>query len=99
MGPETLVDEQTVEARFSKRDTPDGCSPEWSEWETVTLFIRRREKDLPKARRKGQNWKKGDLIELAINEKSWASYTQSDYCEDYDEWLCEEYRMQIRKAS
>ena len=94
---QTLTDGQIVEARFSNRDTPDRCSPEWSDWEIVTLFVRRRDKDLPRARANSRNSKKGDIIELAVHDKSWASYTQADYSAQYDEWMAEEYRMQIRE--
>ena len=95
--PENLTNGQVVEARFSRRDTEDGCSPDWSDWELVTLFVKRRAKTYRQGfQHFSRDSKKGDIIELGINEKAWASYTGSDYSSEHDTWLAEEYRMQIR---
>ena len=48
----------------------------WQEWDTSTLYLRRREKVL-----KRSNYPNvGDITELVIEGTGWASYTQSDYC-------------------
>lgn len=88
-----LHDGVQVLARFAKRDTEDGCAPDWSEPQTVTLFVRRSEKDLKKGKKTIRP--AGTIIELTIKEFSWASYDENDFCPEYNDFLAEEYRMQI----
>lgn len=94
-----LANGQSVEARFARGDVWNEqlgrYVPNWGVWQNVTLYLRRREKPLPKSRRGG---KVGDIIELTPQEKDWASYSQADYSEEHDEWVAEDYRMQIRPA-
>lgn len=81
-----------VRARFARRDTEDGCSPDWGEPKVVTLYVQKLEKDSGR----GKNLRKaGTIVCLAIQDFSWAEYSEEDYCEEYNEFLAEEYRMQI----
>lgn len=97
MKPEELQNEMKVEARFARTDNAAGDGPAWSDWQEVTLFVRRREKTLPRGyNRNMPSHKAGAIIELAA-KPDWASYTEDDYNEPYSEWLAEDFRMQLRK--
>lgn len=78
--------------QFANRDNADGDGPDWSEPTHVTLYVRRRDKDL---KHRGRIYKAGEIIELVPNEKSWATYQETDYCPEDKAFLAEEYRMRI----
>lgn len=83
-----LKDGEKVLARFATRDNADGSAPEWSEPKNVTLFVRKTE----------TNYKKrpaGSIIELTVKDFSWATYNEENFCEEYNEFTSENYRMQI----
>lgn len=81
-----------VRARFARRDTEDGCSPDWGEPKIVTLYVQKLEKDYGR----GKNLRKaGTIVGLTVQDFSWAEYGEEDFCEEFNEFLAEEYRMQI----
>jgi hypothetical protein len=82
-----------VLARFAKRDNEDGDAPDWGEPKVVSLYVLKAEKDYKKGKKIIRPM--GSIIELAVNEFGWASYEEDDFCEEYNEFLVEEYRMQI----
>jgi hypothetical protein len=90
-----LYDGVKISARFARRDTEDGCAPDWGQPKTVTLFVMRSEKDLKQGRKVIRP--AGTIVELAVKDFGWASYEEDDFCPEYNEFLAEEYRMQILK--
>lgn len=87
-----LNDGSKVQARFARRDTEDGCSPDWGEPKTVTLYVQKLEKD----HGRGKNLRKaGTIVCLTVRDFPWAEYDEEDYAEEYNEFLAEEWRMQI----
>lgn len=87
-----LNDGVKVVARFATRDDAEGTAPEWSDPQVVTLYVKRSEKEYKRGK---INRPVGTILELIPKEFAWASYTADDYCEEYNEFLAEEYRMQI----
>jgi len=61
----------------------------------LTLFVMRSEKDLKQGRKVIRP--AGTIVELAVKDFGWASYEEDDFCPEYNEFLAEEYRMQILK--
>lgn len=91
-----LHDGQRVRYRLSKRDNKEGTAPEYDPWTEGTLYLVRREKPLPKRiKRTRKSQEVGSIITLAIRDIGWADYSEDDYDPEYNEWLAEEYRMQI----
>lgn len=96
--PAELKHGMVVEARFSRMDNEHGTHPIWSEWRDVALYVRRREKVIkPKPKFSKKSHAIGAIIELGVSG-DWASYDEDDYSADYDEWLSEDYRMQLRRT-
>jgi hypothetical protein len=77
-----------VLARFATRDNAAGDAPEWSDPREVTLRVTR----YPPTK------KRGALLCLSVIEFPWAEYTNSDWQPKFNEFLAEEYRMQIIKV-
>lgn len=91
---------QRVRYRHSRLDDPDHGEPIWSEWSEGTLTVFRRASDLPvQIRARSQEWRKGQIIVLAIDElmdsKGWAEYSESDYFPEHNGWLVEDYRLEF----
>lgn len=88
-----LHDKTKVLARFAKRDTECGSHPEWGEPRVVSLFVSRATKDY----KRGKNFirRKGSIIELQIKDFAWAAYEEDDFNQKHNEFLVENYRMQI----
>jgi hypothetical protein len=87
--------EVRVLARFARRDNEESDAPEWGAPREVTLAIKRREKSLPHARWRGEF--AGDVLTMNVREFAWAEYGEHHHepGEFVNEWLCEEYRMEI----
>lgn len=77
---EQLFDGVKVVAQFSNRDNKTGTAPEWSEPKVVTLYVQ---------------MCKGKPVTITPTDFSWAEYGPRDYDSNYNEFLCEEYRMRI----
>lgn len=90
-----LHDGVRVLARFATRHTRDGNAPDYEEPKIVTLFVMRSEKDLKQGRKVIRP--AGTIVELAVKEFGWASYDEDDFFPDHNEFLAENYRMQILK--
>ena len=71
---------------LSRRDNESGTAPEWDPPRVVTLYVKRR---------LSVSGVEGQIVTLTILDFPWAEYSQADYSSEYDEWLCEEYRMKI----
>jgi hypothetical protein len=87
-----LTDGVKVIARFAKRDNEDGDAPDYGQPKTVTLIVQRREKTLKRGR---QVYPAGQIVLIAVRDFGWAEYSEDDYSPEYNEFLCEEYRMKI----
>lgn len=87
-----LVDGVRVRARFARRDTEDGCSPDWGEPQCVTLYVLKSDKDYGRGKRLR---KAGTILVLTVRDFAWAEYSTADYSEEHNEFLAETYRMQI----
>ena len=88
-----LQDGVKVRARFARRDIESGEGPDYGQPRVVTLYIRKSEKEL---KQRGRVLRPaGAIVELAVKDFNWATYTEDHYCEEYNEFLAEEYRMQI----
>jgi len=94
MSLKDLYDGVKVVAQFSTRDNETGCAPDWGKPKTVTLYVVRAEKDLKKGKLIRPA---GTIVELAVKEFDFASYTENDYCEEYKEFVFDNYRMRILK--
>src|SRR5262249_36514039 len=69
--------EVRVLARFAKRDNEAGDAPDWSEPREVTLAIERREKNLLRAKHRGQI--AGDILTMNVRDFNWAEYGERDH--------------------
>ena len=55
-------------------------SANWGEWGMRKLYVQRH---------------KGKIVVIALKDECWAEYRPSDYSPYYNEFLCEDYYMQI----
>ncbi len=71
-------------------------APNWNEWQSVPLFIARREQPLPKGLRgRARGYANvGDITTLTIETTPWAEYSQADYQGD-GVFLAEDFYLQI----
>ena len=90
--PDQLKNDMCVKVQLSRRDNFEGDAPEWRDPQDVTLYVERREKDYKRGR---EFYPAGQILIMTIKDFGWAEYRESDFSEEYDEWLCEEYRMRI----
>lgn len=93
MKPTDLQNGMRVQARFARLVNPDNGIPQWSEWQDVTLFVRRRVKEYKTRGHQTASYKAGAIIELVARD-DWASYDEDDF--HNGEWLAEDYRMELR---
>jgi hypothetical protein len=91
MKPADLIHGATVEYRTGRGGE---TAPAWREWRTGTLYVRRRVKDLKERGRVVS--RAGEIVELALVDAGWATYTERDYDPTYDVWLNEDYYLQLR---
>lgn len=81
-----------VLARFAKGDNLEGDAPNWEQPKVVTLYVQKTEKDY----KKGKVFRPaGTIVCLTPQDFAWAEYGAEDYNVEYNEFTCEEYRMQI----
>lgn len=73
-------------------------APDWSEWRTSPIFLRRREKEY----RRGKTvYPVGQILELVIeNEPNWATYCWTSFCPPSQPgsnaiFLAEDYYLEI----
>ena len=83
-----LHDNVKVLARFATKDAECGSRPEWSEPMVVNLFVSRAIKDY-------KSHREGSIIELTVRDFNWATYQEKDFNQEHNEFLIENYRMQI----
>jgi hypothetical protein len=72
-------------------------SVDWEPWTTGKLYVRRREKDLPKRMRWGcANWKAGKILTITVRDpsKCWCEYSEADYVGD-GVFLNEDYYLEV----
>lgn len=84
-----LTNGQPVRYRTSRRDNEAGTAPNWSDWSNGMLYVSRREKAF-------KQHPAGEILTLTINGLGWAEYSQEDYNPEFNEWLCEEYRLEFQ---
>ncbi len=100
--PEDLLNGKTGEvrvlARFARRDIEESSAPDWSKPQEVTLVIERRQESLRRARRPGEF--AGDVLTMNVRNFNWAEYGEHHHGpgEHVNQWLCEQYRMEILKV-
>lgn len=70
-------------ARFAKRNTENGNSPDWGEPKVVTLYVLNKE---------------DSIVELTVEDFPWATYSEIDFDPEFNEFIAEGFRMQILKA-
>jgi len=55
----------------------------WGKWTIASLYVARRQQDLPaKLRNKCKYWKAGDITTLTTVEDVCAEFNQNDFCDD-----------------
>lgn len=86
-----LKDGSWAVVRLSKRDNAEGTAPLYNKPKRVQLRVFRRDKTIKHG---GKVYPAGQIYILSIGS-AWAEYTEEDYDVQSDEWMCEEYRMQI----
>lgn len=87
-----LSSEQPVRYRLGKAGESQ-C--EWQDWTVGKLYIARRDKDLPsKLRNLCSYWRAGDITTLAVQDRSWAEFTEGDYIGG-GMFMCEDYLIEI----
>ena len=72
---------------------------EWKPWTLTTLYVTRRECDLPQTMRKRTKWwHKGDLLTVTLHDRDCAEGSMADFCPDPEggTFVVEDYYLQIR---
>jgi len=78
--------------QLSTRDNFKGTAPAYEPQETVSLYVRRRNKEY---KDRYGNHPIGEIVELTITNSEWAEYNQSDWCPEFSEFVKENYRVKI----
>jgi hypothetical protein len=87
--------ENRVRARFARRDNFDGDAPDWQESKMVTLMVHIRDGTKRLTKRILPLPVSHNNISVTVLDFEWAEYGSEDYCPESNEFLVEDYRMQI----